>query len=667
MFSLSTEYRLPCTKTLLRSIPGVKPKGLQAQPVYICCLFPHTASMKNRLTAPPSAPLSRSSARTAALGWLLGCLGGAAFLAGCLQDPGQTGMGYLNEQGVKLSAPLYHFSFENLPVDSVFTTEATLDHYGDSQVVVGRQNRFTSTVRLGFAITTPLQHRHIDTGLSLRFMPLRVRDLIGKNFLHNSTRGSDSLALLVESFTVVDTTGDFQDSLNKYDARILRARVSFATLSPLARRLDTIRVSPKWAYDTAGQDTTQVRSLPHLKARIDSVGDSTSKWSIFLEISPLPGTTDSGMFRFSTQTRGNSALVRSVGSGLWLGHYHKDSIATKGVLLQAYPLSGTGKPGSTYQVKYTGPSTQSLLFGVQRGAHLRLNRDTLLARIQAGLYAAGDSALANTLGASPGGKFDRRFYVPYAELRLPLRDSLNRVDGPFAYDMAVTSEVDSVPDGETLRNIPVLVGDSVRLAVIGGPDYSPLSRDSLRLSYRVHPQDSTQRQILMAWAKAPTVVDTLTVTPDGVHREFTTRRHADWLRQTSLGATPEASRLLVGVYFSAQSFSEPNFIVDSTGRNASTNAGLKRRFYRPGADSLTVRVTRGVGQVLNRVSASGVAPDIYLRHVERSVFDTAASSTGSTYNRISFPVMGEVGLPRASDGKLRVGLDVYLYPLEGGQ
>jgi hypothetical protein len=203
--------------------------------------------------------------------------------------------------------------------------------------------------------------------------------------------------------------------------------------------------------------------------------------------------------------------------------------------------------------------------------------------------------------------------------------------------------------------------------VIGGSDYSSASRDSLKLRYRVHPQDSTLRQILMAWAKAPETIDTLTVTPNGNHREFTTRRHSGWLRQITLSVTPQASRLLVGVYFSAQGFSEPNFIVDSTGKkNVTTNAGLKRRFYRPGADSLTVRVTRGLGHLLNRTSAPSIAPDIYLRNVERSTFDTSTVG-GNSYNRVPFPTMGEVGLPRASDGKLRVGLDIYLYPLEGGQ
>ena len=121
------------------------------------------------------------------------------------------------------------------------------------------------------------------------------------------------------------------------------------------------------------------------------------------------------------------------------------------------------------------------------------------------------------------------------------------------------------------------------------------------------------------------------------------------------------------MHFSSQSFVEPNFIRDSTGlTDATTNVGLKRRFLRPGADSLTVRITRGLGQLMNRTSASTITPDIYLRGVDRPAYDTTTVN-GANYNRVLFPVMGEVELPRGLNGKIRAGLDIYLYPLEGGQ
>jgi hypothetical protein len=619
--------------------------------------------MKNRLSALLSALMPRLAVFPA-----LACLLGGAWLTGCLQDPGQTGLGYLNQQGVKLSAPLYHFSFENLPVDSTFATEVPIDHFGDSQVVVGRQNRFVATVRLGFTLTTALQHRHLDSGdgVSLRLVPLRKHNLIGKEFLTASSQNRKTLTLLVESFSWVDIGGNFQDTLNLYDSRILRQRASFASLAASHRRLDTIQISPDSSYfpDSANQDSSQIRALPNLRERLRSVGDSTSKWAVFLQISPLAGATDSGMFRFSSLTTGKTAAIRTYGSGLWLGRYKEESLTVVGALLPPYRLSGTGNPGSTYEIKYTGPSSQSLLFGVTRGVHLRLNRDSLLARIQTALSATPYSALFRN---TPAGKFDRRFFVPYAELRLRLSDSLNHVDGPFAFDLSVVSDVDSVGDGETLANFPVALGASKSLSVFGGADYTSGTRDSLRVAYLMHPLDSTLRLITLAWAQDAGTVDTLTMTPNGNHREVVARKHSGWLRQANLSLVPSPSELLIGVHFSAQSFNEPNFIRDSTGlRNVSTNSGLKRRFLRPGADSLAVRVTMGIGQLLNRTSAASITPDIYLRGVDRPAYDTATVN-GNTYNRVNFPVMGEVGLPRGTDGKLKAGLDIYLYPLEGGQ
>jgi hypothetical protein len=588
-----------------------------------------------------------------------------AMLTGCLQDPGQTGIGYLNQRGVRLSAPLYHFSFENLLVDSAFATEVPLDHFGDSQVVVGRQERFTATFRSGYTITTALQHRNIDSGLGLRFVPLRKVNLIGKEFLTASSQFRDSLTLLVESFSWFDSVGDFQDTLNFYDTRVLRQKMPFASLNPAYRKLDTIRISPKASYfpDSTQQDSSQIDSLPNLRNRLRGSGDSTSKWLVYLQVSPLT-VNDSGMFRFATRTLGKGTIPKVYGSGLWLGRYAKDSLATVGQLVQTYGYKNTTLPASTYEVTYTGSSKQSLLFGVSRGMHIRLNRDSLLARIQGALSTTADSALFST---TPLGKFDHRFYVPYAELRLGLRDSLNRVDGPFAFDINVVSDVDSVGDGEVLGNIPVALGASKSLSVLGGADYGSGTRDSLRVSYLTHPEDSTLRRITLSWAQDGGTVDTLTVTPTGLHREVVARRHSGWQRVANLDLVPSPAELLIGVHFSAQSFAEPNFIRDSTGlRNVGTNAGLKRRFYRPGADSLTVRATRGIGQLLNRNAAPGIAPDIYLRGVDKPAYDTSTVN-GATYNRVGFPVMGEVDIPRGPDGKFRAGLDIYLYPLEGGQ
>jgi hypothetical protein len=48
------------------------------------------------------------------------------------------------------------------------------------------------------------------------------------------------------------------------------------------------------------------------------------------------------------------------------------------------------------------------------------------------------------MGSNPTGNFDRRFFVPYAEMRLPIDIALTRVPSTFALDMGVTSDVDSL-------------------------------------------------------------------------------------------------------------------------------------------------------------------------------------------------------------------------------
>lgn len=613
--------------------------------------------------------------RATALSALVGGL-----LSACFQDPGQTGSDYLNANGVRVTAPLYHVVLDDVPIDSLFATELPLDHFGESLMVVGRESRYMATTRLGFQISGNAQHRALDTsvmdcgtcGLYLRLVPRPVKGVAGGAFLFNSTRAPrDSMWLLVESFSWADSAGKFNDSISYYHERVLRRRVPFSTLPQRYRLLDTVRVGLRAAFDsaaTSGQDSSQFVRLRNLAKRLASA-DSTRKWAVYLNISPLPGSTDSGMYRFIAQAAGSngSSLVRTYGSGLWLGRYKKDSISKVGVQLTPYRTGYYQVPAATYEIDYTGPSRTSMLQGVSRGVHLRIHRDTLLARIRKALNATpGDPGLGDRLlGGTAAGLFDRRFYVPYAELRIPLRDSLTKVDGGFAFDVQVLSDVDSVAEGETLGNIPLALNSTVGLPVTGQA-FGDARQDTLRVTYRPLPGDTTQRQILLQWAGKPETVDSFTVVPDSRLREFVTTRRPGWQRAVNLSATPQPGQLLVGVYFSAASVVEPRAILDSNGDEATLYREQRRRFVRPGADSLTVRVTRGLRLLLNRTSSASTAPDLYLRGIERLAFDTTAVN-GSTYNRVTFPVMGEVEFPRGADGKVRVNLDLYLYPLEGGQ
>jgi hypothetical protein len=601
----------------------------------------------------------------------------AAFLTGCGQTPGETGLSYLEAEGVRVSAPLYHLTLDSLPLDSVFPVETPYNHFGESLLVVGRDGDYAAKARLGFQMTTAGQRDSLVKGLHLRLRVLSLSGaLAGRDWLRASSAHRDTLNLLVESFSWPNDSGSgqYSDSLVAFHRRILTNPVPFATLNAAYRRRDTIRVFPSKAYPDTGvaQDSSQAGSLPNLWSRLrnEHGGDSTRKWVIYLEISPLTAS-DSGMYPFYTQATGNGSTQRGYLSGLWLGRYVADSLASVGTPLVPYSTGSLNAPASNYEAVHTSASTRSLLHGVARGLHLRINRDTLLARIRAKLnaYTPGDPTLGDRLfaAATPGATFDRRFYVPYAKLKFPVDAALTRVQGPFALDMGLTSDVDSL-DNDTASfqdDIAVTTGTSIGLPMHGtGPTSVP---DTLVVSYRAYPADTTLRQIIFHWASSTSAsaFDTLTVSPNGLRREFAARRQTGWPRSTTVGVRPQAGQLNVEVFFSVSGIAEPNSIFDSTGKQVTSNSGLSVRFWRPGADSLAVRATHGVRNVLNRVTEAGKGsvPDMLLQSVRRAAYDTSTIS-GSSYRPVQYPVFGEIDFKRGAGGKVYVGLDLYLYPLE---
>ena len=645
--------------------------------MYIFPLSDPRARIRMRFHASgPRAPQSSrlASLRSAALGVML-AVGATAFLSGCGQTPGETGLAYLEDAGLRVTAPLYNLKLDSLPLDSVFSVETPYNHYGESLLVVGRDVHFTAKARLGFQLTTSGQRDSLVNGLHLRLRGLSLSGaLAGRDWLRSSAAHRDTLKLLVESFSWPNDSGkqQYADSLVAFHRRILTNPAPFSTLNAAYRRYDTIRVFPSKTYPDTGvvQDSSQADSLPNLRNRLrtEHGGDSTRKWVIYLEISPLT-TSDSGMYTFYTQAVGNAATQRGYVSGLWLGRYVSDSLSSVGMPLIPYPSGSLSTPATNYETRYDGSSARSLLHGVARGLHLRVNRDTLLQRIRAKLnaYDPADPTLGDRLFAASaaGDAFDRRFYVPYARLRLPVDAALTRVQGPFALDMSISSDVDSL-DSDTASfhdDIAVATGASIKLPVRGGGSESV--PDTLVVSYRAQPTDTTLRQILYHWASTPTTVDTVTVTPDGLRRELAARRQTGWPRATTVGVRPQAAQLNVEVFFSVASVTEPNAILDSTGNQVTSNSGLSVRFWRPGADSITVRATHGVRNILNRVQVDGKGslPDMYLQTVRRAAYDTSTISS-STYRRVEYPVFGEIDFKRGAGNKIYVGLDLYLYPLE---
>ncbi len=583
----------------------------------------------------------------------------------CLDDgPNRTGLGYLSgDGGVVLTTPLYHLRFDHFPIDSAVGVEIPLSHLGESLLVVGREGPYRATPRLGFQITTQPQRDSIaKKGLKLRLGALSSK-ITGYKFLKTSVAGHDSLTLLIESFAWQDTSGlRFADSLAVFHRRILTNPVSFSTLDTSFRVRDTIRIGLHNAYHDIDslRDSLQTRVLPNLRSRMLArmqtgiPTDSTRNWLVYLEVSPLSGSPDSGMFRFDGGSFAGSHTALLLGD-------------SSSLALPPYPTYSTlgYYPATNYQVFHSG-SRPSLLYGVSRGLHLRLDRKTLMDSIATRM---GNPALAD----STPGKYDTRFFLPYAEIRFPLDSARTKVDGPFALDMQITSDVDSaaVPGALLSDTLQLPLDSTLRLLYSYGiADAQHLNpTDSLYCKYQRHPADSALRQAIFRWKGIDSAIsDTFTLIPDGRSWELGLKRISSSSRTHSVSVVPDSGHLSLKVFFSTSAVTEPNGFLDSTLKaDLTAYADLKRRYIRPGASELALRATRGIRSLLNRNTGAvctptpcpDVAPDLFLRPFDRRAFDATDSAN---YLQVPYPVLGEIEFPRNA-GKLEVTLDLYLYPL----
>ena len=184
----------------------------------------------------------------------------------CISDgPNHTGGDYLNDGGITLNAPLYHFTFADFPVDSTYTEEFNLSHEGDSFLVVGRESPFRAAARLGYKLDTPaLRHKlAADTSLYLRIVKPQL-STNGGAFLTSSTARWDSITLLIESYSLPDSSGKvLSDSLTFHHRRMISVPVPYSTLPASHRTLDTARIALRAAFTTDSSDPIQVLPLPN--------------------------------------------------------------------------------------------------------------------------------------------------------------------------------------------------------------------------------------------------------------------------------------------------------------------------------------------------------------------------------------------------------------------
>jgi hypothetical protein len=269
--------------------------------------------------------------------------------------------------------------------------------------------------------------------------------------------------------------------------------------------------------------------------------------------------------------------------------------------------------------------------------------------------------IADSLGSrfpagSPGGEYDVRFFVPHAEIRLPLRDSLARVEGPFALDMQMFSDVDSVDPKAVSGLTPVALDDTLTLYPADASAGGSGPADTLTAQYRKHPLDTALRQLIFQWKKSSGITDTFTLVPDQKSRELGLRRYSGLHRSAVFRVVPDPDMAWLEIFFSAGGANEARFFLDTAGKDITDPAGLKRRYWIPGSENLIVRATHGMTALLNRRPDSRIAPDFFLIPSDRNAYDTAG------FARIPYPVLGEIGFPREG-GSLRVTLDLFLFPL----
>src|SRR5690606_13881880 len=141
------------------------------------CIFPAsfvTDRPEARFPPLPTVFMKLSLSRARALTYASLMAGLGLLFAACGQEPGRTGLDYLDSEGVRIAAPLYHLSLSDLPVDSVFGTEVPLNHYGESLLVVGREDHYVARARMGFQISTQPQRDSLRNGLFLRLTALPI-------------------------------------------------------------------------------------------------------------------------------------------------------------------------------------------------------------------------------------------------------------------------------------------------------------------------------------------------------------------------------------------------------------------------------------------------------------------------------------------------------------
>lgn len=602
------------------------------------------------------SPRAASRAGLAALAPLAG-LAGALALTACLTDgPNRTGGEFLERHGLLLETPLHRIEVKDFPVDSFFVGDLDPGRLGDSLILAGRWGNFTSQVRMAFDLADT---NHVDSlvtdgtlRLALSF-PIPNR---GDDELKAMVAGVDSMTFLVESWAF-----DFQpsdagraDSLNALNNHFLVRQDTAALFRSDVIHRDTIRVAVKTAYEKAGgRDSIQVFPLPNLLKELQIGLDNGLRWIVLMQLTHIQrDSTDTAaaMLRFGGNhgTQFSPSLLFGGPEGT-AKHPVSATNAQKVRPLSLY-YQNSLRMGINARYRHAGSPT-AMLTGRTRGLHLRLDRAVLLDSLDAALRRLGGS-----LARASDGQFDLGYYVPFAQLTVPL-EAPSEIEGGFPMDMRLVSDLDSLLPTDSLGVERYLVKQEDEVIVLSERNRLTQASDSVVARYEeVVGLPGLYRFIL--WGKDTTFKDT-TFLRDGETKEVLRSATSSGRDRLVFTAKAQGDTLAYRVHVNTQGEEEGYLFKDAaTGTPLRDLAQRIPRFLKPQDSSLTLRATYGFQRMLNRARlGQEIHSDFFIQPIRNSAADTASKLV------VPYAVLGEIE-PEIKAGRIGVDIVIYLYPLK---
>ncbi|MEO7423921.1 MAG: hypothetical protein ABI036_01975 [Fibrobacteria bacterium] len=593
-------------------------------------------------------------------------------VSSCISDgANRTGGAYLAEQGILLQDPLYHVILKNLPVDSFWTTDAEPSHIGDSTMLVGSQGDFTAEGRLAFHINdTAILYRmsaedSTSFKLSLGFPPYTAGLSAMKASVRSDTTALiDSVPIEVKTWEITDqglSDDQWADTLQAWNRRYLFRDDTLAVMDTSRMVRDTIYLGYQDAYT---HNTPQAKPLRNLHRRLVEARGARHFLEMRLtRISLIPQDAPAGMLRLGGYT--GSTEAEFVYSPILLFGSFDSTVNTPSENRLATYLISRLTSSNNYTLKYAGPRTD-MVTGKTRGLHVILDREALLDSIDAALERQGKTPQPRPTAAD----FDLAYFVPFAKMSLPLDTTKSIWEGGFPLVFNSVSSVDTLL-GDTItggiRLDTVLLNTSKVLWHTYEIGHLENVQDEVSLAYSAFKSesDSAMRRVILRFSRDSSINDTVYLRP-GETRQRLTSLAGFGPNSLTLDLTASGDTVFVRNYLTRSKLAENNEFRDpETGERIDDLLKRLPRFLQPGQDNLTLRVTNGIQRLLNRVqSNANILQDFQFQPNGLAAVDPKnASGESGVPLVVRFPVLSVVA-PAIENGKLKVDVDLYLYPLK---